>query len=398
MAKRYGVIIVGGGPVGVGLAVDLGACGASRARSSSGARRCRIFRRGRTSRAYARTFLLLGHRRRTARGAHHAEGISDQRYHGVRQLDERVLVPAAAAPRSFASTTFKTSNGCRNISPKKVLRARMAELPPVTNLFGWTAESVTQDAASASVTVTGPGGKREVLEADFVVGCDGAHSLVRGEAGIERGGTDFDQIMVLAVFRSKELHEALKRFPDRGHVQRDASRCERLLAVLRTRGRRRIVLLSRAVPADTTKDNFDFLGLIQRAAGFPLKAEFDYVGFWDMRVSVAETYQAGRILIAGDAAHSHPPYGGFGLNNGLEDARNLGWKLAAKLQGWGGDELCARTAKNAGRSSRRPARISVRCKVARAPQPRPRPRRVRRRVGGAQGARGHERDDVRAEL
>jgi 4-hydroxyisophthalate hydroxylase len=45
------------------------------------------------------------------------------------------------------------------------------------------------------------------------------------------------------------------------------------------------------------------------------------------------------VLIAGDAAHSHPPYGGFGLNSGLEDATNLGWKLAAVLEGWGGEEL-----------------------------------------------------------
>jgi hypothetical protein len=54
---------------------------------------------------------------------------------------------------------------------------------------------------------------------------------------------------------------------------------------------------------------------------------------------VAGTYRGGRVFIAGDAAHQHPPYGGQGLNNGLEDARNLGWKLAANLQGWGGDTL-----------------------------------------------------------
>ena len=47
---------------------------------------------------------------------------------------------------------------------------------------------------------------------------------------------------------------------------------------------------------------------------------------------MAERYRAGRIFIAGDAAHSHPPYGGFGLNNGLEDVANLGWKLAARLK------------------------------------------------------------------
>lgn len=63
--------------------------------------------------------------------------------------------------------------------------------------------------------------------------------------------------------------------------------------------------------------------------------------FWELRNAVAETYRAGRIFIAGDAAHSHPPYGGFELNNGLEDAINLGWKLAAVLQGWGGEGLLA---------------------------------------------------------
>ena len=54
---------------------------------------------------------------------------------------------------------------------------------------------------------------------------------------------------------------------------------------------------------------------------------------------MADSYQVGRVFIAGDAAHSHPPYGGFGLNNGLEDATNLGWKLAGVLQGWGGEAL-----------------------------------------------------------
>jgi hypothetical protein len=88
-------------------------------------------------------------------------------------------------------------------------------------------------------------------------------------------------------------------------------------------------------------EKFDVHELIQQAAGFRFACEFDHVGYWDLRVALAQTYQAGRIFLAGDAAHSHPPYGGFGLNNGLEDAVNLAWKLAARLQGWGGDALLA---------------------------------------------------------
>lgn len=223
---------------------------------------------------------------------------------------------------------------------EKVLRARMAELPSVTNYFGWTAEGIAQDATGVRVTVAESNGtQREVLEGDYLVGCDGAHSLVRDQAGIERGGVDFDQVMVLAVLRSRELHEALKRFPERGTfnvVDPDAKGYWHFF------GRVDVgesFFFHAPVPANTTKDNYDFLGLIRKIAGFPVNVEFDYVGFWDLRVTVADTYQVGRILIAGDAAHSHPPYGGYGLNSGLEDATNLGWKLAATVQGWGGPAL-----------------------------------------------------------
>jgi hypothetical protein len=78
---------------------------------------------------------------------------------------------------------------------------------------------------------------------------------------------------------------------------------------------------------------------MEKATGFKFKCQFDYVGFWDLRIAVASKYRVGRVFIAGDAAHSHPPYGGYGLNNGLDDVANLGWKLAARLHGWGGEAL-----------------------------------------------------------
>jgi hypothetical protein len=93
------------------------------------------------------------------------------------------------------------------------------------------------------------------------------------------------------------------------------------------------------VPHDATRETFDVLGLLREAAGFELQADFDHVGFWDLRILLAREYRRGRAFIAGDACHSHPPYGGFGLNTGLEDAVNLGWKLAAALAGWGGETL-----------------------------------------------------------
>jgi hypothetical protein len=99
-------------------------------------------------------------------------------------------------------------------------------------------------------------------------------------------------------------------------------------------------------PAGASENGFDFHGVMQEAAGFRFDCQFEHVGFWDLRVAVAERYQVGRVFIAGDAAHSHPPYGGFGLNNGMEDAANLGWKLAATLEGWGETRCCRRTARS----------------------------------------------------
>src|SRR4029079_6230843 len=96
------------------------------------------------------------------------------------------------------------------------LRGRMAELPNVETAFGWTAQTVLQDQSGVRVTIAEEGGPgRMTLDADYLVGCDGGHSIVRQQIGIERGGTDFDQVMVLPLFLSRELHEGFKRFPPR---------------------------------------------------------------------------------------------------------------------------------------------------------------------------------------
>ncbi len=158
-------------------------------------------------------------------------------------------------------------------------------------------------------------------------------------SALPRSGTNFDELMVLIVFRSKEFHEGLKqRYPERSTYR---AMHPELKGYWRFFGRIDVgegFFFHAPVPKDTTRENFDFTKMLHEAAGFPFKVEYDHVGFWDLRVAVAEKYQVGRCFIAGDAAHSHPPYGGFlVLNNGLEDAVNLGWKLAAKLQGWGGD-------------------------------------------------------------
>jgi len=338
MNKKYEVVIVGGGPVGVALAVELGLRGVS----------CALIERRREPQRIPKGQNL------TQRSMEHFRvwGVADA-VRAVRILPPEYPMSGIVAYRDLDSKYwyapplreivnsyyFEQNERLPQYLVEEVLRRRMTQIAGIDTRFGWTAEKIEQDGDGVRVTAVDANGARETLAGDFVVGCDGGHSIVRREMGVERSGADFDQVMVLALFRSRDLHEKLQRFPPRStyRVLHPALR-----GYWQFFGRVDVGeswFFHSPVPADTTKDNYDFLALLRKAAGFPFACDFDYVGFWDLRIAVADRYQVGRAFIAGDAAHSHPPYGGYGLNNGLDDVANLGWKLAARLQGWGSDAL-----------------------------------------------------------
>jgi hypothetical protein len=173
----------------------------------------------------------------------------------------------------------------------------------------------------------------------FLVGCDGSRSLVRTSAGISETNDDHDRLMALVVFRSPAFFKLIERFEDKQFynvLHPDNDGYWMFFGMVEWG---QSFFFHAPVPADTDRERFDFEGYIRRAVGADFDLELDYVGFWDLRISAADAYRAGNVFIAGDAAHSHPPYGGYGINTGFEDARNLGWKLAAWFRGWGGDAL-----------------------------------------------------------
>ncbi len=333
------VVIVGGGPVGMGLAIELGQRGI----------RCVVIERYREPQRIPKGQNLT---QRTLEHFHFwgaEQALRDARTippeYGIGGLTAYGTLLGAYhydwLQRELVRPYYYTANErLPQYATEAVLRARLQSLPSVQVLYGMQAEEVRDEGTQVRVVVSDPdGGDRRVLHADYVVGCDGSRSRVREQAGITHTLSDHDRMMVLLVFRSHQLHELLKCYPGKSYynvLQPELDGYWKFFG--------RVDLGSNwffhaPVPPGTTRDNFDFRHYLHEAVGASFDVEFEHIGFWDLRFAIADRYRAGRIFVAGDAAHSHPPYGGYGVNTGFEDARNLGWKLAAVLQGWGQEAL-----------------------------------------------------------
>jgi 4-hydroxyisophthalate hydroxylase len=333
------VIVVGGGPVGLALAATLGQAGVP----------CVLLERSAELSAIPKGQNL------TARSLEHFYywDCADE-LRAARLLPEGFPIGGITAYGSLAGKYWYAPPGREAVSDfyfqrherlpqyltESVLRTRVKALESVVTLFGWSAARIGLNDDGVRVTALENSGDACCeIEGAYVVGCDGARSTVREQAGITCSGADFDQRMVLAVFRSRDLHARLQRFPLRTTYRVLHPELEGYWWFFGRVDAAETWFFHAPVPRDATVANLDAHSLIERAAGFPLACTFQHVGFWDLRVDIADTYQRGRVFIAGDAAHSHPPYGAYGLNTGLEDAVNLGWKLAAVLEKWGGPSL-----------------------------------------------------------
>jgi 4-hydroxyisophthalate hydroxylase len=328
------VIVVGGGPVGLALAATLGQAGIP----------CVLLERCLEPSAIPKGQNL------TARSLEHFYywDCADE-LRAARLLPPGLPIGGITAYESLAGQYWYAPPGREAVSDfyyqrherlpqyltESVLRTRIGALDSVVTLFGWSAADIGPHNDGVRVMALDDSGGRCEISGAYVVGCDGARSMVREQAGITCSGADFDQRMVLAVFRSRDLHARLQRFPPRTTYRVLNPELEGYWWFFGRVDAAETWFFHAPVPKDATVANLDVQALIERAAGFPLACAFQHVGFWDLRVDIADTCQRGRAFIAGDAAHSHPPYGAYGLNTGLEDAVNLGWKLAAVLQEWG---------------------------------------------------------------
>ena len=336
----YDVIVCGGGPVGMGLAIDLGQRGL----------RCLVIER------HTRLQNIPKGQNMTQRTGEHF-----RRWGVSRQIRAASPIPASFGNsgavvygtllgdhihdwlnRSNVRAYYGADNErLPQYDTERVLRARVAELPGVEVRYGWTVSDLHQVEDHVEVGIQQTSGDQTArVSAPWVVGCDGANSQVRALAGITQTEDDRGKRMALIVFRSRELDALLG--PTRGTksflnvMNPDLEGYWQFFGRVDSDG---MWFFHAPVAETAAEDQPAFDALLERVVGQPFAKEFHYIGFWNLRFAQADLYRAGRIFIAGDAAHIHPPYGGFGINTGFEDARNLAWKLAAQVQGWGSEAL-----------------------------------------------------------
>jgi 2-polyprenyl-6-methoxyphenol hydroxylase-like FAD-dependent oxidoreductase len=215
--------------------------------------------------------------------------------------------------------------------------------PLIVDRFGWHVDRLEQDAEGVALEAIAEQGEREVWSARYLVGCDGGRSFVRRSLDIRFRGEGaleeryFGGRMFSTYIRSPALHQLMQR---RLAWQYWAINPDFRSTVISVDGLDRFLLRTKAASANQPPDDATVSGILNQCAGTDVPAEILGHEPWTAGTAlVAERFQQGRILLAGDAVHLFTPTGGFGMNTGIEDAFNLSWKLAACVWGWAGPHL-----------------------------------------------------------
>jgi 2-polyprenyl-6-methoxyphenol hydroxylase-like FAD-dependent oxidoreductase len=218
---------------------------------------------------------------------------------------------------------------------EEVLRAVVAELPAVDLRLGWRVQRL--DAAGPGpvyATLCGPAAETRLVTAEYVVGADGARSVVREQIGARYVGSTALRPNTGVVFRSQQLVTAAPH-PPAVQTWLLNRQTPGMMGPIDSRGLWWLI----AFGVDGHSPDVDPHQLISGALGRELPVEVVSTDPWTARMELADRCRSGRVFLIGDAAHLNPPFGGHGLNTGIGDAVDLGWKLAASLAGWGAARL-----------------------------------------------------------
>lgn len=341
MHQKTQVLIIGAGPVGQGLAIELGQRGID----------CLVIEKnaliGVAPRAKTTNVRTREHLRRW--------GIADAlRAAAPFGVDYPSNVVFATRLSGHRLAHFDNAMYCapgRNplyaehaqwipqYTLERVMRQHLESLPSVQFKMNSELLGFEQNEEAVLATIRDlETGQDHTIEARFLVGCDGGRSLVRELIGARMEGTFGMSRNYNIVFRAPGLAQAHGHGPAIMYwlVNQDVP-C--LMGPMDTGDKWFFMPTGLASDVKVTIDTA--AAMIRKATGIDLPYEALSVDEWVAHQVVATHYRDRRVFLAGDACHLHPPFGGFGMNMGVSDGVDLGWKFAAVLQGWGGETLLA---------------------------------------------------------
>jgi 2-polyprenyl-6-methoxyphenol hydroxylase-like FAD-dependent oxidoreductase len=338
-AAETPILIVGGGPVGLALAADLGLRGAD----------CLLIEQGEGPPDHPR-----------------ASAINARSMEFMRRFGVADAVKAAAAPEDFPHTALYCTSlngfeiarierphhggkGATPESPERPQRCNQLWLDPILRdlaasqagvrlRYRCRFEELREERDCVIATAHDLASDQRIrIAAQYVVDCSGGHSPIRRAFGIGMSGSSYEGHNLSIFVRAPRLWEhhpmgkaALISFVEPAGLWRN-------LVILDGRELYRFGISGKAyfdAPEAVDADR-----LFEEVVGKPVPHEVLSIRRWTARNVVADRYRAGRVFLAGDAAHLNHPASGLGLNTGLGDAVDLAWKLAATLAGWAGGGL-----------------------------------------------------------
>src|SRR6266705_4809482 len=289
------VLVVGGGPVGLTLAIDLG-------------------RRGLRGDSPMDVFIVLS------------------------LAEPPLLHLPYPSVKSARAEIRACSDGSMPLEPYQLISQYTLEpllksiaegLPSVTVRYGWRLESFTQDESGVTARVKHANGTVGAIGASYMVGCDGGGSTVRKQLGIKLRGEYNILELRQALYRCDELFERIPigNGPGKGRHYHVADGNSTFLIM---QDSTKHFTLHALVETDD-----DMKAMFERTVAIAVKYKMLTCAPWRQNLLLADRYRDGRVFLAGDAVHLVIPTGGLGMNSGVGDAIDLSWKLAATLQGWG---------------------------------------------------------------
>jgi len=214
-----------------------------------------------------------------------------------------------------------------------VLR-ELLELSPLVELrFGWTCESVEQNADGVTATIRNiETNEVEQVQCQLLAGCDGGSSCVRQCLGVECAGT-YSVLPFYMVHYRTPARELMRRHGIAWHYQSPVG------GTLIAQDDDETFTLHNIVPPGSDPRAIDPKSFLFESLGMEFPCEILKANPWSPHLVVAGSYGRGRIWMAGDSVHQFIPTGGYGMNTGVCDGVDLAWKFAAVLQCWGGPNL-----------------------------------------------------------